>query len=870
MEFFKDINTDTVVLTPNRRLSATLHKLYQQYQLQQNQKSWPTPKILPINIWINQLWKDYSQKNHSYPPLLLNTAQEQSVWEKIILSSKDNEQLIQISETADLARAAWGLLRQWEVSIEHPLFASSQDYLALQQWVRKYEEICREKNWIDAASLPEIIIKNVDKIKFPSLIMTYGFTEFSPLYNRLLGLAGKRSSQAASVRSSSLSAAEISSQALYKKIGLSDAEHEIQTIACWAKSLHEKDAKASIGCVIPSLDKIRDRVQQIFTEVFEAETPFNITAGKSLSTYPIINTALQILSLHKNILSIEAFSHLLTTPFIAYAETERIKRAAFDAKLKKNNKNVIHLDKIHETLAKNCPQFAMRLNKLTYDSKQELHSYWANQFSEILLTLGWPGERSLNSEEYQIVETWLNLLGEFASLDYVAGQVSFQQALYTLKKMAGNMQFQPRSPDAPIQVLGMLEAAGMPFDHLWVAGLDDISWPPQPRPNPFIPKRLQRELQMPHATAEREFVFCNTLTQQFMQNSGQVIFSHAEKLDELELQPSPLIRGLPCITFNDLKLKEYINPARKIFASKEIEWMRDETGPQVGRDEKIGGGVSVIKQQALCPFKAYSEWRLHAKAMENPQPGMRAKDRGTITHKALELIWNQLQDQTNLVSLSEAELDELIFHSIDTALNSAANSHAEFPKYISLEKQRLHGLIRGWLKVEKSRPPFRLITNETSTQCVIGPLSLSVRIDRIDQLQDGSKLIIDYKTGKQNEINCWFGERPEEPQLPIYALLDPENISGITFAQIHAVEHCFKGVSHYDVEIRGVKEISQVKKQNSLSWNEQIDEWRKILSKLSNDFHDGLAKVDPKDLIETCKWCALQPLCRINEKLNDE
>ncbi len=73
-----------------------------------------------------------------------------------------------------------------------------------------------------------------------------------------------------------------------------------------------------------------------------------------------------------------------------------------------------------------------------------------------------------------------------------------------LAQEAATKPFQAQSPAANVQILGILEAGGLLFDALWISGLDDSNWPAQPKPNPFIPKRLQRELKMPHASAERE------------------------------------------------------------------------------------------------------------------------------------------------------------------------------------------------------------------------------------------------------------------------------------------------------------------------------------------------------------------------------
>lgn len=880
--FFQQLNPDTVVLTPNRRLSATLHKQYHLYQLEQQHQSWQTPRILPVISWIQQLWTDYTHSRIEASPLLLNAAQEQCIWEGILLNTKENEQLLQISETADLARSAWNLLKQWQVDLNHSAFQSSDDYAALALWIRKFQECCKNQNWIDTASLPEILITHIQSggITPPSQLMMFGFSEYSPQLNQLLITCESHRSK---IIHHPLSETQVEGQ----RINLLDQETEIQIMARWAKAILELNPLATIGCVVPSLDKIRDRVVQLFSEIFADDDtytidtqhcPFNISAGKSLANYPIINTALQLLSLHKPVVSSEILSYLLMTPFIGEAESERIKRANYDRLLRLNNKSTIKLSTVIQeeynhsvSLSKNCPHLARRLRAflaLIAENQQQLtYTQWAKQFSALLTTLGWPGERSLSSEEYQMVESWLNLLTEFTTLDHIAKPVHLHEALHRLHKMASHRIFQAKSPETSIQVLGVLEAAGHPFDYVWVTGMDDLAWPPQPRPHPFIPKSLQRELHMPHATAERELTFCKMITNQFKQSASHLIFSHADQNEALELQPSPLIRDLCKINKDDLRLKSYIPPSQKIFNAKKIELIIDEKAPDVLIDEKIRGGISVIKQQALCPFKSFSEWRLHAHAIESPLPGLRAKDRGTVIHKSLEILWNELKDHTTLISLSDSELNNLIDQSVDIALCTVPNSHSEFIQYISLEKRRLNKLIWEWLQLEKKRSSFKISMNEKSVPFTLGQLPLTIKIDRIDELADGKRLIIDYKTGKQNEIHSWFSERPEEPQLPLYALVDTAQTCGISFAQIHPGEHLFKGVSHYALDIPGIKLISEIKKATAISWDEQLNQWHSILTQLSDDFYHGNAKVDPKDPPKTCAWCALKPLCRLNEDI---
>lgn len=864
--YFENINDQSVIITPNFRLSATLHKLYQQYQMECGHAAWKTPRILPVNSWLQQTWLDYSSAYFGHLPLLLNASQEQFLWEKVLANAKESEILLKLSETADLAKSARDLLINWQIDINQPIFNSTSDYQALKKWLVNFNDMLAKNHWTTSSDLISHLAQAVTAkhITPEDTILLVGFTEISPAMDSLLKTYTNHGTNI-----QTLSLAKEKQQA--QQIGLPRIEDEISTMALWAKKQWENNPQAKIACVIPTLDKMRDRVKQLFADVFaEKHTytvdlltcPFNISAGKSLIEYPVIHAAIQLLHLHKQKISSSLFANLLSSPFIGEAESERIQRAALENQLRLTNINQLDLTQLPAVISEYCPAIAKRIQNirqlLVTDAKQP-YAYWMNTISSVLKTAGWPGERSLSSPEYQTIEAWLNALNEISSLDYINQPVSFHDALIALQKIIAKKIFQPQTPEAPIQVLGLLEAASLPFDYTWVMGLDDLSWPPQPKPHPFIPKKLQRELKMPHATAERELFFCLTMTQQFKECANNSIFSYSEQKDNLELQASPLIRDLPVLMLSDLELNVQPTAAERIQIKSDLEYLADNTGLAITLGERIKGGINVIKQQALCPFKAFAEWRLHARELESPLPGLRAKDRGNIVHHALEIIWVELKSQTTLLTTNPATLDHLINEAIEKSLAAHADSRSQYTNYLGLEKIRLTNLIQEWLSLEKERPSFTIQAQEKRESITLGKLDLSIRIDRIDTLESGKKLIIDYKTGN-SDTNKWFGDRPEEPQLPLYALMDPKQTVGIAFAQVATGNSSFKGISQSTLDIQGIKP--------AYNWQEQIEQWQATLSRLSDDFYHGVANVDPKESPQTCQWCALKPLCRINEEQN--
>ena len=70
-------------------------------------------------------------------------------------------------------------------------------------------------------------------------------------------------------------------------------------------------------------------------------------------------------------------------------------------------------------------------------------------------------------------------------LDTILAQTGYKAAISRLRRMSAETLFQSETPEVPIQILGVLEAAGMNFDHLWVMGLSEEIGHPSPVPIHF-------------------------------------------------------------------------------------------------------------------------------------------------------------------------------------------------------------------------------------------------------------------------------------------------------------------------------------------------------------------------------------------------
>jgi ATP-dependent helicase/DNAse subunit B len=189
-------------------------------------------------------------------------------------------------------------------------------------------------------------------------------------------------------------------------------------------------------------------------------------------------------------------------------------------------------------------------------------------------------------------------------------------------------------------------------------------------------------------------------------------------------------------------------------------------------------------------------------------------------------------------------------------------------RYLELEEERLTRLVTEWLEFEATRVAFEVADTEVKRTVHIAGVTLDLQLDRVDRLNDGSQLVIDYKSGTVSP-NSWELPRPDDVQLPLYAgfaLKTQEALGGLVFARVRAGEMNFAGRvgDAAGTLFTGLKGTSPLVRNPFTA--EQLLDWRDCIEQLAKDFVAGRAEVDPREAKRTCERCGLQTLCRIQER----
>jgi probable DNA repair protein len=649
-----------------------------------------------------------------------------------------------------------------------------------------------------------------------------------------------------------------------------------------------------------------------------AQTPMVATALDILRwvTSPLSLDRVSALLLSPHFAASDPDSTAKTSPSTV---SEHVARAEFDAfVLRKQHllQPEISLDELYTLVsnprhgASNLPILLKHLSALRplflrrdLLAAERTHADWAATFHELLNSAGWTAPGRDNSVEFQTRRKWESALDELATLDFDSAfdsafdsrfdgtRVRFTTALDALERIAAQTLFAPESRHAPIQIMGPLESAGSSFDALWFLGTDDLAWPSNPSPNPLLPWLLQRELAMPGTDPALDTDHARHITERIAACAPTVLFSYAQQsTEDGQQRPSPVVAGLAATGSTlELRSSDQIAPAEPAAEPVELEAFADDEPIPSPPDRVLHGGASILASQAACGFRAFAEKRLFSSALDTAVLGLDPGERGSLVHAILESFWAEVETQSALKLLTTEERDGILSHSIDAAF---ARDHARpasgWPRaYLNTERQRLLNLLGPWLDYEANqRAPFTVQSREETLDDVqIGPLRLDIRVDRVDRIdliqcsgesddepseepEDGplsGEIILDYKTGPASTAD-WLGERPDAPQLPLYAVVsaaanreDAPQLAAVAFASVRLGKDL--GLHGYESQAEVLPKAAKLKVE---SFEAQVDKWREVLTALAEDFYSGHANVDPKQYPKTCEHCDQRLLCRLD------
>ena len=819
------VASDAEIVAVNKRLARELRRAFDEQQLARGFMSWRTPRILPWTAWLNTMLDRCDTAPNI--PLCLPPQAAAVVWEQL-LKEHAEEKLLNPRGLVRQAQQSWERMQDWCVPVEDlQRHAGTDDERLFAGVALAYQRHLEANGWIDYAQLAACVsgLVDVGRIPAPPRIVRTGFDRPTPANAHLLNVLrskGTAVSGAPLARSAGRTLA----------FSCADSDAELRAAGLWARRLLESDADTTVAIVCPGLEQDAPRAARLVREGLAPgwqyagsrhRTAVNVSYGRSLAAYPLVGVALLWLGWTCRGLSTRDVSILLRAPCSGSSGTDgrcrlemRLRRmpdrswrpANLIAALRGVEQSADALDWLQrvERIA------AIESVRNAFDSP----AVWAARIDRLLQEIGWPGDKSLDTEEFQLANRWRDLLNELSRLDIVRPRIDLTEAVARLASFAADTIFQPETESGVVQLLGTLEAAGLEFDNLRVCRLDALHWPAPAYPLPLVSRTLQRQLGMPDATPADTLDFSRRVLGRLAGSATNVTFSWPVSDGDLELEASPLLRQFDFSYEGGGEDPGWY--AASLCGSTALDLAADDPAPAVRRGEKVGGGAATVQRQETEPFSAFAYGRLGVRDLQTVETGLPANTRGSIIHRALHQLFLEKPSSRDIAAWSTGT-EGRIERSVDAAL-ARHTRHADgvLLRLLAMERRRLRQLLRGFADAELQRQAFQVLSVEESVPFLRHGVELELRVDRIDRLADGTLLIIDYKTGAAKTLLTKEGD-PKELQLVVYASAVDAEVGGLLLINIDSREIAYKGAGGSGEWDRLPPEL----------WSVRLGRWKKLV-----------------------------------------
>ena len=847
------VGEGVTVITATQRLARYLVSESAQYRSSVSR----FPKILSLEAWLRQEWRQQAETREPLSRLLISSEID-ALWREVISqyeSQTNTFSLLQPEAAAALAARCRASLKDHRIPVAseqvRTSFASESDTACFLKWLDRLDIRLKHEDWVMPEDLPELIAN--DKRAQDSEV--WFLSEEAPVPSVESALSNRfrvvRWFHSTSVDD------DISTMAYPTR------DAEIAAAAKWGFRQHEEGKVSAI--VLADYQRDRPLLEHELRELFGSSDqeftalPVNFSRGTELAKVPMFRDALLLLGLIVQDLGRAELTALLRSPFFGWLDTDRNDKATVIAHLFNSKRAGFELRHVLEALGKVVPksplETALSVARVDRLSSLRLSACeWRDRVSSLLQTAGWPSASGLDSVEYQQLQLVDRLFDQIEanSLDHEPYPLTL--FVSRLRSVLSTALFQPQTEVGKLQVMSLADTTGLSFEAIRIVGATSESLPSKPSLLSFIPWEICRYYQISKIDEEAHEKVAARLIGQ-LSSVGEVTCTYHRVSDGTAKLAS---------RFCDLSHEEAPSNAR---TDKGIvvplESIDDSVGLTTNLPNQQAGGVSLLEQQASCPLKAHLHHKLGIKPLEDKAEGLTPGERGGVLHEALKHLFSSLENSDQIKALTAADREVLIEAAADAAARGLKASVRERVglSTLDLECQRLNGVLATWLELEGKRDSsFTVELSEEPLEWECDGLNLSLKVDRVDRLSTGQRIVIDYKSSAGQTATDWSQSPLKSPQLPCYSQVIA-NVETIAIGQVSMNEPVYLtlgadiGLDDADkrskkaMDRAGVSELSDLKEQ-----------WLADLRSLVSAFIDGSAVPTPSP--SACRYCHYTAICR--------
>jgi ATP-dependent helicase/nuclease subunit B len=319
---------------------------------------------------------------------------------------------------------------------------------------------------------------------------------------------------------------------------------------------------------------------------------------------------------------------------------------------------------------------------------------------------------------------------------------AFFDALIGERMLRGLARAHPR-----LKILGLLEARLIGADRLVLAGLDETVWPPRFEPDAFLNRAMRAELKL-SSPDRRIGQTAHDFAQAFC--APELIVTRAKKRGGAPTTPSRFLQRMEALAgpeiFKTLRARgrNWLDLARNVDEAPLVKPLaRPVPCPPLRlRPQKLS--VTRIEMLRRDPYAIYAEYILKLLPLPPLDAALGPREIGNALHEVLEEFCKRfpsgpLPDDARKILVASAREKLAAF--------------AEDAEFESFRWPRLLQGLDAYLDYEaERRPTIEIIFAEKGGRLTIplddgSAFDLTAKADRIEFLQDGKAVVVDYKTG---------------------------------------------------------------------------------------------------------------------------
>ena len=600
---------------------------------------------------------------------------------------------------------------------------------------------------------------------------------------------------------------------------------EVSLIAGRVKrTLREGMSPDAVLVAFPSLDEYGPLVEEIFND---CGIPYNRSLGRQLSTSPVATAVISLLRPCQEDFSGPSLLRIFSSTFLRFSGEGAIV-AALDRLMREKRitggREKLRTALIHrgspaqgtDTLTPALSGLFTALEPFCTNDPATL-SQWMDRLENLIAWSGLGarvatihGPLNINLQAFKKLEETLGSLSRAGKL-FPHYSYTFNEWLFLLKKTFMHARFQvPPEDEGGVQVLGIEESMGLPWNEIYLGGLVDGKFPQRLPQNIFLPEATLETLGV--RTLEKARLSAAYHFYRLLLSANKIVLSWPENEGDRSAIPSPFLMELA-----PLRMAGLISEAHHIQSSLKLE--HSNSLPELAKAISLSGdtrGLSEIitrdipgmagirsattftsREQArslprtikrsfrvtelddylACPYDYYVKHLLGLRPLEEPTEDISALDRGSTIHAILRnfyLAWTGPITCNDRAAAREL-LRDLTLSAFGKEADTVRNRR-EKDLFLNKTAERFLDAEEEFWKqgmrpvcLEQTIKDFELILSNNETVVING------KIDRIDVDENGNFIIVDYKTGDYPESAR--GVEQKIFQLPVYAAMAQRTLS---------------------------------------------------------------------------------------------